>query len=293
MSNTQDRDSESVWEMLQVLMVANWMGLHLYSGRPRILGHPLKLIHNPERDAESESQSSNLQSSWGESLPAARTPHMVPLKQIHLRVMGFESGRELEACIAINLRSERIDWDHTTPWLFGTEHLGSAELGVAVVSAPLALLTAPVLYLISRYWVWREYVEGMSRYGVVILELLRGQLPLDVEELLRSALKHSWAFEKKQRQPVTLTEAHGLLSGLNLCAYETPNATELGEELPGTYQELAWYEDGDECYTVARGHIANLPTDEIHVRGSTFTGKEAQDLSQRFRTRVFEPLDPA
>lgn len=163
--------------------------------------------------------------------------------------------------IAINEKTQRINWGKTTRWLFDKEHQGSAISAPALIS----LMLWPLLKPFNEHYRKIEEKRGMWIHGCRIVDLIGDDLDEDVRTLLVNTLQNEYRIEKEE-QSVTYEDAIDLLSGCH-CDWYQDRSTHI-EWFDTEGNRIAW----------------TFTPDSVVVYQTRFVGEKAQVLLHTFDT---------
>jgi hypothetical protein len=179
--------------------------------------------------------------------------------------------------VRIDHKRKMLDDRNTSPSLFGKEWLGSAAVGIMLVSLPLTVPLIPVIWSHNKIWKAREEAAGMNRHFIYMLKKLKGQLPPEIEELLRQTAQNEWRARKHCSRRVTLAEAKEELRQCEL-AEERAHCKQTGAVL----RESHWL--NKEGHFIGFGKMRREEEPYVRVCGSKFKGEEALQLFECYNT---------
>lgn len=207
-------------------------------------------------------------------------------KSIHAIVRSVDGRREepFPVEIRIDVERRRIVGGTSGSWIFDNRDDHNVSYAMAMMlTAPLAAVLSPYVITVRAYYRWVEKRHGMSRYGVVLLEALRGQLDAETEALLVEALKNTWVADQAASRQVSLKEAKELLGRCELREWRT--SEERAAIWNRGHVSFGYYWFDDRGNNVARGQFCGKREHLIAVLGSDFYGTEADELVTCYRTR--------
>lgn len=210
-----------------------------------------------------------------------RTEAPRTLKHIRLERLNETTGSWYACSIAIDLERCRVDVHRSCPDLFGPAYLGSAGIGILIFSVPFAFVSAPLLFAVNTYHQAMERRHGMSRYGVAVMNALKGQLDAETEMLLTEALKNTWRHEQELQRKISFEDAQPFLNQHTLTEQRFPS---------GKLESADWHNLDQERVASAWGDEKDNVT--VFVLGSTFEGEQAKKLLERFKERIIERYEP-
>lgn len=202
--------------------------------------------------------------------------------------------RRDECQIVIDLDKKRID-DRTTDWLLGQEYLGSAAIGLVLLTLPITIPAAPFIALSRSYYAHLEQRREMSRHAVALLDALKGQLDNETQLLLEDALRNTWKHEQYLSRRLTFAEAKELLATCELKVRMRARATLTPEARNADVRLISSYEwiDANGDY-VAQCRSPGLGNISVGVLGSEFATSDEYDVRELldcFREKTYESPD--
>jgi len=250
-------------------------GIQLWVDPPR----RWKLRVNKDYDFRSQEQADELAKLFAGK---TNTNYVLPVSLAsdpNVKVIRLEYWRKswVPFIVKIDLEKKRLI---DSAWVLGKGHRGSGGIGVGLLSLPVILPLAPILFLINLGYYTMERKRGISRHALAFLRALEGQLDKETEELLVEVFKNEWVLGQYMKRLVTLEQAKEFL---RLCKLNEEYVSANIDICKTEGRAFHWFDDQGE--NVANGNFYGQRDHYVWVLGSQFEDEQADALVECYESK--------